>query len=152
MNGWGEQRGHCSPCGRVLRTGLELESNKWRSRCHHVQMGYRVSGGINGAQRAARPGFCQSVGHGKFGFQGRGHEYRLICGGIVTDAERKPPAVRDSEEDRNTSASRLCRAGAQVGPGAPLAPLKSSNLPSHPMKQVILFAPFTDEETEAESC
>lgn len=51
----GEQSGHCSPCGRVLRTGLKLESNKQRSKCHHVQMGYRVSGGINWAQRAARP-------------------------------------------------------------------------------------------------
>lgn len=54
MNGWGEQRGHCSACGRVLRTGLELESHKQGIKCHRVQMGYRVSSGINGAQRAAR--------------------------------------------------------------------------------------------------
>lgn len=47
----GEQRGHCSPPGRVLRTGLKLESNKQRSKCHHVKTGYRVSDGINWAQR-----------------------------------------------------------------------------------------------------
>lgn len=58
----GEQRGHCSPRGWVLRTGQKLESDKRRSKCHHVQMGYRVSSGINGAQRAARPGILPVPG------------------------------------------------------------------------------------------
>lgn len=58
----GEQRGYCSPCGGVLRTGLKLESSKQKSKRQHVQMGYRVSGGINRAQRAARLGILPVPG------------------------------------------------------------------------------------------
>lgn len=41
----------------MLRTGLQLKSNKQRSKCHHVQVGYWVSGRINGAESAARLSF-----------------------------------------------------------------------------------------------
>lgn len=154
MNGWGEQRGLCSPRGRVLRPGLKLESNKQRSKCHHVQMGYRVSGGINRAQRAARPGTPPVPGSWEVGFPEPRPKAPPDLGRCDKGPGKEPPARERGRESQTVKQRRAGLGGAGAGGGGAaellqrIAPVK---LPSLPIKQVPLFGPFTDEETEAES-
>lgn len=95
MNGWGaggNRGGIVLPvagCSELARnwnpTNGEVNAipYKWAIACPAGSMEHR-----------GRPGrgFCQSLGHGKFGFQTRGQRCHLIGGGVMTDSERKPPA------------------------------------------------------------
>ena len=68
-------------------------------------------------------GFCQSLGHGKFGFQTRGRRCHLICGGVTTGLERKPPAWEMREEPQVRLRAGFVEHGP-VEPGTPLSPSK----------------------------
>lgn len=137
MNGRGEQRGHCSPRGRALTTALNW--NPTNREVNAITYKWAIECLAGSVEHRGRPGqgFCQSLGHGKFGFQKRGQKCHLTCDRRMTDWRRSHLLAREGEETLSATLLKNC----------------PCNFPSPPLRPVLLlFSPFTDGETEAESC